>query len=156
MERSEDLCCKFNIFDYLPSKNSFLGLFCSNTHKMFFFAKMLSFHISGICCFRPGGKVAESKSSERLYFSASWGMLATDPVNVGWVRAILTMPMGRRSGIKEERKKKWGTFVAQKWHYGVCLLTLTPSNPLSVGKGISNDCFEMTQKMFFTTIKSIF
>lgn len=106
MERSEDLCCKFNIFDYLPSKNSFLGLFCSNTHKMFFFAKMLSFHISGICCFRPGGKVAESKSSERLYFSASGRMLATDTVNVGWVRAILTMPTGRKSGIKEERKKK--------------------------------------------------
>lgn len=31
MERSENLCCKFDAFEYIPSKRSFLGYFVQNT-----------------------------------------------------------------------------------------------------------------------------
>ena len=107
MERSKDLCCKFNTFGYLPSKNSFLGLFCTNIRKMFFFAEVLSVHISGICSFKSGGKAPESKSyRETSYFLGFWGTLATDPVNEGWVCALLTMPTRKKSGIKTIKKEK--------------------------------------------------
>lgn len=107
MERSKDLCHKFNTFRYLPSKNSFLRLFCTNIYKMFFFAKGLSVRISGICSFKVWGKAPESKSyRETSYFSRFLGNIATDTVNIGWVHAILTMPTRKKIGIKTIKKKK--------------------------------------------------
>lgn len=160
MERSKDLCHKFNTFRYLPSKNSFLGLFCTNIHKMLFFAKVLSVCISGICSFKVWGKAPESNSyRETSYFSRFLGNIVTDTVNIGWVHAILTMPTRKKIGIKTIKKKKKETkhFICPEVTLRDCVFSdISTLQHSVVGKGISNDYFEMTQKMFFTTIKSIF
>ena len=84
MDRPEDLHCKCDACDYLPSKSSFWELLCKNIHLMIF-AKVVSFHISGICCFSSGGEMQKAAllRDGLPAFLQLWARLARDVVEVG-------------------------------------------------------------------------
>lgn len=111
MERSGDLCCKFNTFEYLPSKNSFLGFILHKHPYDVFLCKnaFLSYQWNLLFHVWWAGPRKQDllRNCPASYFPA-WVGECWQVILLMWdeSKPFWTGRQGRKVGLKGERKRE--------------------------------------------------